>query len=222
MTDAAQAALWLGVLCLGWVFCIAIRRLGVPTTHVRDVLHVGAGVWPLGWPFWHSAIAPTCIASGAVLGLLCVPVLASRSPALAKLQLSVSDQDERWSGLVFYAASFAVLTWVGMRGGFFPAATALLALALGDGIGGAVGRRFGRHFFAAPGGKRKSLEGSLAVAAFSSAGALIAAHLFGAQIGPASWLLIGMTAAIAEAASPRAADNVVVPGLVWWVAARIT
>ncbi len=218
MTDAAQAAFWLGVLALGLLFCVLVRRLGVPRTHVRDLLHVGAGIWPLGWPYWNSVFAPMCIALGATAGLLLVPLLAPRSNALARLQQSVSGGDERWSGLVLYAASFAAMTWAGLRHGSFPAASALFALALGDGIGGAVGRQFGRHLFAAPGGKRKSVEGSAVVAALSIVGAFIASRYFRAQVSPVLLVLMGLAAALAEAASPRATDNAVVPAAVCSVA----
>ena len=218
MTDVAQAALWLGVLTLGLLFCVLLHRLGVPTTYVRDLLHVGAGIWPLGWPFWHRAGVPSYIALGATAGLLVVPILAPRLRLLARLEQSVSGQDERWSGLVLYAASFAVMTWAGLRGNPFPAAVALFALALGDGIGGAIGRRFGRHFFNAPGGKRKSIEGSAAVAALSILGAALAAEYFRVEVSAIVLLLLGLVAAIAEAVAPRAADNALVPFAVWAVA----
>lgn len=221
MSEAAQAALWLGVLTLGLLFCVLIHRLGVPNTYVRDLLHVGAGIWPLGWPFWHRAAVPISIALGATAGLLLVPTLAPRFRLLARLQQSVSGRDERWSGLVLYAASFAVMTWAGLRGNPFPAAAALFALALGDGIGGAIGRRFGRHFFNAPGGKRKSVEGSAAVAALSLVGAVLAAQYFRVQVSAVALVLLGLVAAIAEAASPQATDNALVPASVWAVASAI-
>src|SRR5260370_33321110 len=81
-------------------------------------------------------------------------------------------------GLVFSTIAFALLTAAGMCFERYSAAAALWALCLGDGVGGAFGRRLGRHSFSVPGGKRKSLEGSAAVALFAAAGvALAGAHL---------------------------------------------
>ncbi len=215
MADGLQAALWSGLLISGLLICVVLRKAGLATTYVRDLLHVGAGAWVFGWPFWHSATAPIFITAMATVGLLIVPALARRVPVLARLEQSVSGGDERWSGLVLYALSFASMTWLAWRSSPFPAAAALLALALGDGIGGAVGRRFGRHFFAAPGGKRKSFEGSTAVAIAAAAGAWLAAAYFGVGANIGLLIGIGLVASAAEGWAPRSSDNVLLPAAVW-------
>ncbi len=215
MVDGFQAALWTGILIFGLLVCLALHKAGLATTYVRDLLHVGGGAWVFGWPFWHSATAPICITVAATVGLLIVPAFAERIALLARLQQSVSGGDERWSGLTLYAASFASMTWLATRSSGFSAAAALLALALGDGIGGAVGKRFGRHFFAAPGGKRKSVEGSAAVAIAAGLGGWIASAYFGAGARAPVLIGIGLVAAAAEALAPRASDNVLVPAAIW-------
>jgi dolichol kinase len=146
--------------------------------------------------------------------MLLTPRLAIRFAAITQLKESVSGRDERWGGLVLYSASFTWMTWMGLRDQPFPAAAALLALALGDGVGGAIGRRFGRLHFTAPGGKRKSLEGSLAVAVAAAAGGWIASTYF--QVTPSlqTLLAIGLIASVAEALAPRASDNLLVPAAV--------
>jgi phytol kinase len=215
MSDAELSTLWVGVLVGGLCVAGGLARLGLPRTHVRDLLHVGAGVWPLGWPWWRSPVPPIAIACAALVAMAALPLLAGRVRWLGRVQAAVSGDDERWSGLVLYTFSVAVLTAVGLLWTPFAAAAALLALALGDGLGGAVGLAFGRHRFRVPGGKHKSLEGSLGVAVFSTLGVLIAARWFGV---PLFWGLAvgaGLVAAVAEAASPRATDNVVVPAAVW-------
>lgn len=211
MSDLAQVLVWLGILAFGVGFCLLIRRAGVPTTYVRDFLHVGAGLWPFGWPFWHSAWVPCAIA----IAVAAVTALAPRLKPLARFQGVVSGGDERWSGLVLYGFSFAALTVIGFQVRQFPAAAALMALSLGDGIGGVVGRRFGRHHFSVPGAKRKSIEGSLAVAAAAGLAVFIASAWYGAGAGALTILLAGLVAALAEAAAPRATDNVLVPLAVW-------
>jgi dolichol kinase len=215
MADGLQAVLWSGILICGLFICVVLRKAGLATTYVRDLLHVGAGAWVFGWPFWHSAIAPICITAMATLGLLIIPLLARRVSLFARLEQAVSGEGERWSGLVLYAISFALMTWLSWRSSPFPAAAALFALALGDGIGGTVGRRYGRHFFAAPGGKRKSIEGSFAVAIAAAAGGWLAAGYFGVTAN--IWLLIGigLVACAAEGWAPRASDNILLPAAVW-------
>jgi dolichol kinase len=215
MVDAELSALWVGILLGGLAVAAALGRLGLSRTHVRDVLHVGAGVWPVGWPFWHAALAPLAIVYGALLAMGAVPLVARRVPWAARLQGAVSGEDEQWSGLVLYTLSVAVLTTVGLLKAPFAAAAALLALALGDGVGGAVGLAFGRHRFQVPGGKAKSLEGTLAVAVFSTMGVLLAARWFSVPLRLSAAVLVGLLAALAEALSPRATDNVVLPACVF-------
>ncbi|HYR56778.1 MAG TPA: hypothetical protein VEM39_11690 [Myxococcaceae bacterium] len=215
MGDGFQAALWVALLAIALLACIGLRTMGLATTYVRDLLHVGAGAWVFGWPFWHSGAAPIAITLGASLGLLVVQPLSTRFPLLAGFQRSVSDEDERFGGLTFYALSCAAMTWLAFHFHPFPAAAALLALALGDGIGGAIGRRFGLHFFAVPGGKSKSLEGSAVVAIAAALGGWIASAYFGAAVNPLAWIGIGLVASAAEALAPRGSDNLLLPGAVY-------
>ena len=215
MDDAFRAALWGCVLLGGLAVAGGLRRLGVARTHVRDVLHVGAGVWPLGWAAWHARLWPIAIPCLALLAMAAVPLLAGRVPWAARAMDAVSSKDESFTGLVLYTLSVAVLTAAGLLGQPFAAAAALLALALGDGLGGALGLAFGRHRFRLPWGKQKSLEGALGVAVFSTGGVLLAMAWFFVPAGLAVAALAGAVAAVAEAVSPRATDNVVVPACVF-------
>jgi dolichol kinase len=147
-----------------------------------------------------------------------VPLVARRSACVHRFQSSVSSEDERYGGLVWYTLAYAVLTWIGLSGPAFPAAAALLALSLGDGIGGAVGRRYGYFFYRAPRGKRKSFEGTFAVFVAATAGAALAGLILGVSVSPALACMLGAVAAFAEATAPRGADNVVVPAFVFFVA----
>ncbi len=218
MTDALLAIAWVGALGAALATLMLVHRAGLATTYARDLLHVGTGVWVLGWPWWHNAAAPVLITGAAALATAWLPDLARRRPAAARIRDTFAGGDERWSGLCLYTASYAALTWIGLWRAPFAAAAGLLALSLGDGIGGAVGRRFGAHFFRAPGGKQKSLEGSLAVAVAAAAGVLVASWRFNAPVGASRVALLGAGAAVAEALSPRGTDNVVVPAVVWGLA----
>ncbi|MCA9675313.1 MAG: hypothetical protein KC464_09785, partial [Myxococcales bacterium] len=160
MTDLVLTLGWLGGLACGLGGAIVLHRLGLASTYVRDLLHVGAGVWILGWAWWTTPAWPIAITAVVTAGTALVPTAASRWHLAARLHRSVTGGDERWSGLVLYTLAYAALTPVGLCDRPLPAAAGLLALSLGDGVGGAVGRRFGRHHYRAPGGKVKSLEGS--------------------------------------------------------------
>ncbi len=215
MGDVSLAVLWVAVLAGGLAIAAGLGRLGLARTHVRDVLHVGAGVWPLGWPFWHGVLWPIAIPVAALVAITALPPLARRRPWASRALDAVSSEEDRWSGLVLYTASVAVLTPVGLLSRPFPAAAALLALALGDGLGGALGLAFGRHHFHVAAGKRKSLEGAVGVAVFSAVGVWLAMRWFSVPLGPGVAVLAGGVAALAEAVSPRATDNVVLPGCVF-------
>ena len=218
MSDLFWAAAWLALLGVGVGGCVVLHRLGLSSTYARDLMHVGTGVWVLGWPLWSGAAAPMLIAFAALLATSAVPVLAARSATAQRVHGSFASGDERWNGLVLYTAAYAAFTGVGLAASPFAAGAALLALSLGDGVGGAVGRRFGRRHFRAPGGKRKSIEGSLVVALGATLGATLAAWRFDAEVGPLALAIIGLSAAVSEAMSPRGTDNLVVPVTVWAVA----
>jgi dolichol kinase len=222
MADAGLAALWVFILLGGILFAAGLHKFGLAPTHVRDVLHVGAGIWPLGWPYWHLPLAPLAIVWTALLAMAAVPLLAKRNHWVAQVQAAVASGDEAYSGLVLYTLSVAVLTTVGLFWAPFAAAAALFALALGDGVGGAVGLAFGRRRYRFPGGKGKSLEGSFTVALFSMLGVLLAAQWFSVPLGFWRAALAGLVAALAEGVSPRATDNLVLPASVFGVLALLS
>jgi dolichol kinase len=221
VSDLAWTGLWGGVLAAAIAACVLLRAAGVAATYVRDLLHVGAALWVVGWPAWHAAGPPVAIAAVVTAGIAVVPVVARRWSFAGRFARSVSDGDETWTGLVLYGVSFTALTAVGVAGAAFPAAAALLALSLGDGIGGGVGRRFGVHRYRVPWGKAKSLEGSAAVAAAAAVGVVIAGHLFDHAVTFPAALGIGLVAAVAEGIAPRSTDNAIVPAAAF-VAAGVT
>jgi dolichol kinase len=190
---------------------------------VRDLLHVGAGVWAFGLRLWHRPTAPIAITVAALVSLALLPRAASRVRVLARFRDAVSSQDERFGGLVLYAASFcaftalAVLDEAPTTAASGAAAAALAALALGDGVGGLVGRRFGRVRYRVPWAKEKSLEGSAAVAAFVALALVAVGAWYDRPFGLVSILVASLAAAVAEAIAPRASDNVLLPAVVWGV-----
>jgi dolichol kinase len=222
MNDLALGGIWLGVLGAGIAGCVIAHGLGLASTYVRDVLHIGAGIWILGWPYWHGGAVPLAIVACVAAATAALPFVAGKSRLAAKLVRSVTNGDEHWIGLVHYTAMYASFTALALVIDPFPAAAALLALSLGDGIGGAVGRNLGRHHYQVPGGKRKSLEGSLVVLLAAAAGAALAAQLFGRDIGLAALLVLGAVASLVEAIAPRSTDNLLIPIAVWTTATLVT
>jgi phytol kinase len=221
MSDLTWAAVWLGVVGAGLSVCIGLKALGLATTYVRDLLHIGAGIWIAGWPAWDRPTLPIVIACVAVIGIGLVPAAADHVRIAARMRDAVSGGDERWDGLVHYGAAYAALTAIGLTLAPVPAAAGLLALSLGDGIGGAVGRRFGRHHYRTW-GKTKSYEGSVAVGLAATLGVALAARLFHQPIALAVVLGLGALAALAEALAPRGTDNLLVPAAVASAAAILT
>ena len=208
---------WVGLLAAAGAFCIGARRAGVSLTYLRDLVHVGAGLWVLGWPLWRSPLAPVGLGLAGAAATFAVPPLASRAAVLGRFRDSISDESERWSGVRLYGLSFAAGTVLGFGVAPLPAGAALLALALGDGVGGLIGRRHGRHAFVAPGAKRKTMEGTAAVAIFSAAGIALAMLRFGAPLLALPIAAGAVAAALAEAFAPEGTDNLFVPASVWTV-----
>jgi dolichol kinase len=216
--DGLLVLLWSAVFAGGLGACLWLAGRGLPRTYVRDVLHVGAGVWPLGWGAWQSPWPPIAVATTGFAVLLAVPVVGRRLEGARLLERAVSGDGEAWSGLVLYGFSAAVFTALGLLGrSAFPAAAALLALALGDGLGGLVGRRWGRGRFRVPWAKTKSVNGSLVVLVCSAFATDVAGALFGVRLDGGRVLVAGVAAALAEALAPRATDNLLVPLAVWLV-----
>jgi dolichol kinase len=217
MIDLALAAAWIVLVGGVAAACVALRRAGVALTYLRDLVHVGAGLWVLAWPLWRRPAAPIAFALCGAAAAWMVPLGAGRLAAVGRFRDSISDATEPWNGIGLYGLSFAAFTAAAFAATPFPAGAALLALAIGDGIGGLVGRRYGRHFFTAPGAKRKSLEGSATVALGAAAAVLVSALRFGARVEPGPLLASALAAAIVEAVAPQGTDNVLIPAAVWLV-----
>ncbi len=220
MSDATFTALWLAVLGTAVVAAIALRAFGVASTYIRDMLHIGAGIWVVGWPWWHGDAFPIAITTAVMIVILAVPTLARHIRMAQRFRQSVTGGDEHWGGLVLYTISYATFTLIGVTADPFYAGAALLALSFGDGIGGAVGRATGRHHYRAPGGKKKSFEGSAVVALAATIGVLVAALVFGVTLPLHAALGLGVIAAVIEALSPRGTDNLLIPVAVY-AAARL-
>lgn len=224
MSDAVLAVLWSLLVMGGFAGAVVLRRRGMAASRVRDLLHVGSGAWVFGWPVWERAWVAFAIPWAAVGLLAAVPLVAPRRPPAARVVAAVTSREERWTGLVLYALSFALFTTVALGTPLRPdpAAAALLALAWGDGLGGAVGSRLGRRTYRLPWTKEKSWLGSAVVAVGTGLGILAWSAWSGWAIPPLVVGGAGAVAALAEATAPRGSDNLAVPVAVFvWLAAVV-
>lgn len=218
MSDLLLALAWLGLLVGGLGAVLLLHRKGLPGNLARDLVHVGAGSWVLGWPWWRGVWVPLVIVLSAMALTFAVPWLGRVVLPLGALRRTLASGSERWEGVALYTLSVAVFTADGLLFAPVPAGAALLALALGDGLGGTVGQHWGRHPYRLPWAKPKSLEGSVAVFVFATLGVLVA----GAWLHPAVSLPValgaGLLAALAEALAPASSDNLLLPATVWaWI-----
>jgi len=219
VNDAALAASWTAVLLAGFGAVALLHRAGLPRTYARDLLHVGAGVWIVGWPWWKGALAPLLLVWTVFALAAALPIVMSRVRMLQKAHDSVAGEGERWAGIVAYAASMAALSTLALGlHQVAPSAFAVAALCAGDGLGGLVGRRFGRRRFRLPWSKAKTWEGTAAVFLFSALGIVLAQAALSLPVRWEAAALLGAVSAAAEAVAPRASDNVVVPAAVAVVA----
>jgi dolichol kinase len=223
--------LWGGILGGGALFCVLTSSRGLKTTYVRDLLHVGTGLWTLGLPYWNHACIPIIVVSLALAGILTVPVLARRVKVVDRFYRSVSDENETWMGIVLFVVSYVAFTALGLLidGALFPAACAMGALSIGDGLGGFIGGKLGKAGYKIPWAKRKTYLGSLAVALGSLTAILIIAAWFNLDMSvpfsPANlgWFaLAALAASLVEAVSPRSSDNLLVPAVVFLLLLPVT
>lgn len=130
--------------------------------------------------------------------------------ALTKLSLvSASDAGNEF-GLVYYCISYTVLALL-----FFSQpvmiAAGILPLAYGDGLGGVIGKKFGRHKYRVF--DSKSYEGSLAVFAGTVIAVFAGMVFYGIPVDEAVWkaCLLGVAVSIVEAIVPGDLDNLAIP-----------
>jgi dolichol kinase len=168
-----------------------------------------------------SAVVPVAYAAGVprepLLALLAVLLVAAFLVELTRRRVHLvrqafhrathpllrAHEHERLSGATWLLVAFVLVVWLCPRA---MAIAAMWAVAVGDAAAAVVGRWLGRHRLGTHG---KSLEGSLACAAATAAGALVVARL-----GPGAALAAGVAAAVAEWPTHPLDDNLRVAGAV--------
>ena len=205
-------------LSFAWIFAVIVvgegmRRLAkLPPDVTRKVIHVGVGLWALPTallfrsPWWAAACPLVFVGLNAISYRF-------------RLMEVIEEDGKGTPGTIYFPLSFAVLILVLWPFGARAASVAgLYAMALGDAAASVIGRRYGKHTYAAAGG-RKSWEGSAAMFGFSFAGILLGTYplLWSPAVVPA--LGAAAAATLAEAPVGRGRDNLTGPAagaLAFW------
>lgn len=180
------------------------RGLNLSVEFTRKFVHVGVGMvsFLLVWLFesWQWAIIPP-------LAFIVVNYVSYRRQIFAGMETGERGQ----LGTVYFPISFAILIPLLWSQPAFLVAS-LMPLTWGDAFAAIIGKRFGARKFNVL-GRTRSLEGSLAMFAFSFVATLLALVVFAQPIGASIVLafVVAVVAAIAEALSPFGIDNLTVP-----------
>jgi len=180
------------------------RGLHLSVEFTRKFVHIGVGMvaFLLVWLFqtWQWAILPP-------LAFIVINYISYRRQIFAGMETGERGQ----LGTVYFPISFAVLIPLFWS---FPAllVASLMPMTWGDAFAAIIGKRWGAHQFTVL-GQTRSLEGSLAMFAFSFIATLITLLVFAQPIGTSLVLalLVSLVVTIIEAVSPFGIDNLTVP-----------
>jgi uncharacterized protein (TIGR00297 family) len=232
MSGDVTALIW-SFLYVGAIVVVGegAQRLGLATEFARKIIHVGVGLWIFGTlalfqsPYM-AVIPPLTAAAGNYV--------IHRKRLLRAVEAEPENLGTVWFPIAFSALILAF--WdspLAVSGG-------VMAMAIGDALASTVGLRWGRHVYITLGGKRKSLEGSMAMllgtlAAVWLTVAVITPALLHREVAPSTGLLVAtaslapaaltaVVATCAEALGIKGLDNLWVPlsaGVTLFVAFRL-
>lgn len=134
-----------------------LDRMGIDDCK-RKTVHIMVGNIVFIWWIFDSPYIMAFLAAAPFIPLLYLVSPASRSSRFKETFLGSATKEGHDLGLVYYAISWTILAFF-----FFDfraaASVGIISMAYGDGMGGLIGKRFGRRRI----WKDKTLEGSLAV-----------------------------------------------------------
>lgn len=185
-----------------------IRRWrSYPQDFTRKLVHIGAGMWVIAvlalFDSWYIGIIP--FATFILFNFL-----------LYRFRLLRSiDADTSSPGTIYFAAAITLLFLIFWpRGWPVIAVAGTMAMTWGDAFAAIIGRLWGRHRYTIL-GQHKSLEGSLAMFAFSLVAILLTLVLMMPGLALSSAVIASLVAALVataiEAISPAGLDNLSVP-----------
>lgn len=196
----------------------AIRRWrNYSTEFTRKLVHIGAGMWIwvilLLFDHWQFAIIPT--ATFIIFNYIFLRY---------RIFSAMDPKEGATPGTVYFAISCTLLLFIfhtGWEQGFprgyeYYAMAGIMAMTWGDAFAAIIGKRFGKHSYRVPGGKkhRRTLEGSLAGFVFTFAAVSITLAIMSPLTLPLiliGGLIAAIVATLLEAISPSGSDNLTVP-----------
>jgi dolichol kinase len=201
----------------GYVLAAAILvgLLATRLSNPRKVMHVlTGGIVFFWWAFDTRAVMAGLAAFPFVVVLL---LSTSKSPVgtLRRSYLGARTDEGHTYGLVMYAVSWTIIAYA-MFDHILAASIAIAAMSFGDGMGGLVGRRFGKTEYM----HNRTVEGTLAVFGAMVLSVVLLVWFYCDVIGAASIrpddtllfaLAVGAFVSCLEAVSPGKIDNLVVP-----------
>ncbi len=190
------------------------RRTGSPDVeHTRKLVHFGAGVIALAFPYLFRSHWTILL----LAGIFALILIWTRRTGVLR---SVQGVERSTIGEIIYpAAVYLTFLLSSIHGGIEFYVAPLLTLAISDALAGIIGKRIASplyHF----GGEAKSLAGSLAFFLPTAVITGLALNGFSAaswanpQIIPPLTVAAGLT--MIEALSPRGLDNITIPVAAWY------
>jgi phytol kinase len=205
---AAGAFMAAFLALVGLLFVYA--RVGSPQPEsVRKLLHVGAGLLTLCFPFLFHEPLPVLLLTGLTATIFAaikfVPFVHAHLGAI------VGGNGRTTLGEIYFPVSVVVVFWLALGQSPLLYCIPILVLTLADATGAIIGMRYGRHQYV---GTSKSLEGS--VAFFVVAWLCINVPLvLWSELGAVKALLLGATLALLvmllEGSAWRGLDNLFIP-----------
>jgi phytol kinase len=179
-----------------------VLRLSVEFT--RKFVHIAVGMiaFPLVLLFreWYWAIIPPLVF-----------ILVNYVSYRRQLFLGIETGEKNQLGTVYFPISFSILIPLLWSQPALLVAS-LMPLTWGDAFAAVLGKRWGAHTYRVF-GQTRSLEGSLAMFAFSYVATSLALIAFGQPLASAFFwgFLTAVVATLVEASSPWGIDNLTIP-----------
>lgn len=219
------AGLLLVYAYVGSVVLIAVRSAYLKERgSERKFIHIMIGNIVFFWWIFQDRFVMAFLAAAPFILILLYSSLRAASadgngPNARSALANASSNGHRF-GLVYYAVSWTLLAFF-LFDHRLIASIAIVAMAYGDGMGGLIGKRYGRVRLL----RGKTLEGSLAVLVFTVLAILVVIGFYGllSSLGwiPVSFvpltmaltiaLLTGIYVSFVELMTPGEFDNLVIP-----------
>ena len=221
VTSGDLAGLAAVYIYVGLVVLTAAKLKFIRTAKMRrKFVHIMVGNIVFFWWLFDTSYIMAFLAAAPFIPLLLLASPYSNLSGLKNSFLGEATEESHDLGLVYYAISWTLLAFF-LFDHRLVASIAIVAMSYGDGMGGLIGKRYGKRKINGP----KTLEGTLAVF-FATVVAtfvviqfyqlldsqmLLHAPLIGLASAALFSVLIGAFVAMVELITPGQYDNLVIP-----------